>query len=679
MSGFFGVFNRNGKAVEKKVVQSLLEASSYWRPDESGTWTEGPVAFGHTMLWNTPESKYEHLPLNNDLIVLTMDARIDNREALAGEIELPDRPLSEIGDSEFIAGAYARWGVECPKHLLGDFAFALWDKRRQRLFCARDHVGVKQFYYHLSDDLFLFGNDLRSLVAYPDLSQKISKKAVANYLANHQLLSNTLTFFEAFEKLPPAHTLTISSSGSDLKSYWGLEDVPRVTFTDAREASEKLRVLIEEAVRARLRSDFPIASHLSGGLDSSSIAAVTAKELAGTGKKLIAFNWLHKPQTPRESSDIEWMNSARVAQMYGIEHSYVPLTREGMLEAMKARDIAFGETAPFWYEYPVREAVQSRGCRTVLSGWGGDELASYHGRSFFCEMFLKGKWLTLFKEYQAMTAGKKNPLRFILGHSYFKIAVPLLPARLQCKLPKLRCLENDPEFANRSSFNRHELFEEKSKLSLYPGRTVRADMLAHWKNSYLQSRIESWASASLQNRLEYSYPLLDKRIIELALNIPARFYRQNGKGRYLFTKAIETLLPPEVSAVQKIREPLRVERLATLMAEALWNLHNEHALKSTNHFVDSQRLIAEIERKNEVFDTMESLLTLQAMESAGSLLLSEKINQDVARPSPLSAPGKNPLFVPFTESLFNFGSFHGFLVSFFILLSICYILYNFVR
>jgi len=145
VSGIFGVFNRNTKRVNKDTINIMLDAMSYWESDDHGIWINGTVAFGHTMLWNTPESKYEHLPLEKNAYVLTMDARIDNRDELAKELVLPDLPLEKIGDSEFILSAYRKWGEDCPKYLLGDFAFAIWDGNKRQLFCARDHVGIKQW------------------------------------------------------------------------------------------------------------------------------------------------------------------------------------------------------------------------------------------------------------------------------------------------------------------------------------------------------------------------------------------------------------------------------------------------------------------------------------------------------------------------------------------------------
>lgn len=142
MSGIFGILNRSGKLVDKQIINSMLDAMSYWNPDDSGTWMDGPVAFGHAMLWNTPESKLEHLPNRQNAYVITMDARLDNREELAEKLEMVDRPMYQITDSDFILSAYHKWGEECPKYLLGDFAFAIWDKKKQQMFCTRDHIGI---------------------------------------------------------------------------------------------------------------------------------------------------------------------------------------------------------------------------------------------------------------------------------------------------------------------------------------------------------------------------------------------------------------------------------------------------------------------------------------------------------------------------------------------------------
>ena len=196
MSGIFGIFNRNGEPVEEKIINAMLNAMSYWEPDDKGTLVAGSVALGHTMLWNTPESKLEHLPNRQEHLVITMDARLDNREELVQKLEMTDRALEQITDSDFILAAYSKWGEACPKYLLGDFAFAIWDEKKQQLFCARDHIGIKSFYFHLNDDMFVFSNDIRGVITHHDVSKVMNDEAVAIYLKKGELWHPAMTFFE---------------------------------------------------------------------------------------------------------------------------------------------------------------------------------------------------------------------------------------------------------------------------------------------------------------------------------------------------------------------------------------------------------------------------------------------------------------------------------------------------
>jgi asparagine synthase (glutamine-hydrolysing) len=142
--------------VEPPTLERMLESVAYRGPDGVGMWSEGPVGLGHRMLHTTPESLHEKLPLvdRTEDLFLTADARIDNRDELIAALGLTGRAREEITDGELILGAYERWGERCPERLLGDFAFAIWDRRKQTLFCTRDHFGVKQLYYYRSDRIW---------------------------------------------------------------------------------------------------------------------------------------------------------------------------------------------------------------------------------------------------------------------------------------------------------------------------------------------------------------------------------------------------------------------------------------------------------------------------------------------------------------------------------------------
>lgn len=626
MSGIFGVFNRNGESVSVAVLQDMQEAMAYWEPDTSGLWHQDTVGLGHAMLWNTPESKLERLPSEQAGLVISMDARLDNRDELVQELGLTDKPLEQIRESEFILAAYQKWGEDCPRYLIGDFAFVVWDEKKQQLFCARDHVGVKQFYFCTTKESFAFSNDLKGLAAHPLVSGEISDEAVANYLVNHQLKSPTLSFFEGVEKLPPAHSLTISADEIQKKCYWRLEDTPRVKLRDIESYAAKLRELLEQAVHDRMRSAYPITSHLSGGLDSSSIAVIAARKLRETGKKLLAFNWLHEPDKEDDPEHYEWSNSRKISEAEGIEHHYVPLTVNIIYGHMKERTIFYGDSSTFWYEYPVREATQQSGSRTILSGWGGDELSSYDGQAYYADLVTQGRIIKVIKELRgrAEKQGENRTRRFI-GLLYRQVYLILIPRKLYRFMPRARNAQRQaPPFVKEAFMPAiQKELNKKTALSMQAQSTIRKHMQAFWQNGHIQARITSWASAAISNRLEYSYPLLDKRILEFAIGLPAECFVKNDIQRYLFRNAAEGLLPDELLWGNAKAESKRVERLLSLLVSA-WKLvvHDGAHVTKENRYLYNRKLVIFVEGMNQITMDRDSIMAARRTETSMGLFIS---------------------------------------------------------
>ncbi len=594
MSGIYGVLNRHKEAVKTSILEAMAEGNVYWNPDEKKLSHEGHVVLGHSMLWNTPESKYEHLPLQEDAYILTMDARLDNREALMLELDLPDVPLAQMGDSAFILAAYKKWGETCPEQLLGDFAFAIWDKQKQSLFCARDHIGIKQFYYHLSDALFVFANDLKGLVAHPDIKQDIDDKAVANYMIYKQLNSKTRTFFSAIKKLEAGHSMCVKADSISTTCYWRLEDAPKVTLPNIDAYVKALRALLEEAVYCRMRTAYPLTSHLSGGVDSSAIAVIVARKLKEKGEKLLAFNWIHEPDSNQEQEEIEWAYSQRIAKAEGIEHHYVALSAENIERFMQQRDVRYGESASFWYEYPIRKKVHSHGSRTLLSGWGGDEFASYSGKAYFSDLFLKLKWGKL---YKALNCHPKNKgLRKLKNWAsivYTKIVLRLVPKTLYCKMPGNDCFNDDFSYVSTRFASTLKKEQKKPRiLTMQAKPTIKGHMLAYWQYGHLHCRVESWAAAARTHALEYAYPLLDKRIVEFMYGVPPECFVVDGKYRYIFRKAVEDLLSKEILwDTHKYQELNRVNRLLEMQTSWMKSLAKKKLQNGlTSKYIDTEKL-----------------------------------------------------------------------------------------
>src|SRR5581483_3512479 len=169
MSGILGIFHRDGKPVDPEDLGKLVDALRFRGPDEQRTWIDGNLAFGHTLLRTTWESEHEHQPFTLDGTTwLVCDARLDQRDELIASLGVDSQaPHLQLSDAELILRAYQRWGEGCVHHLLGEFAFAIWDAPARKLFCARDHLGLRPFYYAQLGETFIFSNDLRCLRHYP--------------------------------------------------------------------------------------------------------------------------------------------------------------------------------------------------------------------------------------------------------------------------------------------------------------------------------------------------------------------------------------------------------------------------------------------------------------------------------------------------------------------------------
>ncbi|MGA9381234.1 MAG: asparagine synthase-related protein, partial [Phormidium sp.] len=272
MSGIVGIINRDEKPINPDLLQRMTEFMSYRGPDAQQIWLEGNVGFGHTMLRTTKESLAEKQPFSLDEKVwITADARIDGRGELIEKLEIKDN-INVVTDVELILRAYLVWGEDCVQYLLGDFAFGIWDEREQKLFCARDHFGVKPFYYAEVGNGLIFSNTLNCLRVHPGVSDELNDLAIADFLLFGLNLEFDTTTFADIQRLPPAHCLTWSKERRQIKRYWTLPTDGYIRYKQASEYVEHFQELMEKAVGDRLRTN-QVGMFMSGGLDSSTLAA----------------------------------------------------------------------------------------------------------------------------------------------------------------------------------------------------------------------------------------------------------------------------------------------------------------------------------------------------------------------------------------------------------------------
>lgn len=380
MSGIVGILNTDGAPVDGRLLRRMTGFMASCGPDRQELWADDNVGFGHAMLRTTRESQSERQPLSLDgCLWITADARIDGRADLVRKLEATaDRELAAATDPELILHAYRAWGDGCLEHLIGDFSFAIWDGAARRLFCARDHFGVKPFYYAEVEGALVFGNTLNCLRRHPRVSAELNDLAVGDFLLFGYNQEADTTTFADIRRLPPAHCLTWAQGRKRVARYWTLPVDGRVRYKKERDYVEHFKVLWRAAVSDRLRAG-RVAVSMSGGLDSPSIAA-TAKSLLAErseGGDLRAFTMVYDRLIP----DVERPFATTAAQTIGIPIDFHVLDDYKLFEGWDQPGAQPPE--PTWFplsalviDHLKRIAAYSR---VMLSGDGGDavQLFSY--------------------------------------------------------------------------------------------------------------------------------------------------------------------------------------------------------------------------------------------------------------------------------------------------------------
>src|SRR6056297_149102 len=549
MSSICGIYKRNKAKVEEKEMNLMLQQLNYWEADYTEKTTQGNIGFGHLMLYNTPESKHEQVPYcdNEPGLIIAADVRIDNREELLQKLNLAG--ATDLPNSQIILEAYKKYQNKCLDHMVGAFAFAIWDEKKKELFCARDHIGFKPFYYHLKNEFFIFGSELKHIVEYPGVDKSINEQFIADALTTLKSESDQ-TFYKAIKKLPPAHYLLVKPESYEFRRYWDLGPKKEIRYATEQEYIDHFKRLLDEAVKCRLRSAYPVGAELSGGIDSSAVTGFASQfgEISTFSHTLP--DWALDKHFPYED---ERRFIDQVNQYCHIKNSYaVTGEEEGILKTLKrGLRINQGVVQSFLGQFSdaLYKKAQRTGTRTLLSGFGGDELVSYKGGGVFLEYAYKLKYLKLLKEvtYKRSLLSSTKQLLTSLASADLFLLKKMAGLHSGYKTPLwahdiYNVLFLDKDFLKR--MNIKERFYNRKKLPNDP--TVRMRQYRRFHYSYFPGRLENCFASAQAQQVEYRYPLLDKRLLEFYLALPAEMKRKYGWGRYILRKSMEGLLPPEI-------------------------------------------------------------------------------------------------------------------------------------
>jgi asparagine synthase (glutamine-hydrolysing) len=553
MSAITGFWHLDGRPAGSAELQRMLHRLSHRGPGE-GAWCGGAVALGHRLLHTTPESLRETLPLveRGGGLALTADARIDNRQELMDALPGSARPARDAPDSALILAAYRTWGVHCVAHLVGDFAFALWDDAKGHLFCARDHFGVKPFYYHHQPGrLFAFATEIKGMLALPQVPRRLDETRVADYL-QWSLDDQEITFYEDIVRLPPAHTLVVTRERLTLQRYWSLDPEREVRLGSNRAYAEAFREVFTQAVGSRLRSAFPVGSSLSGGLDSSSIVC-TARELMRkhAGGRLHTFSLVFNDLPQCDESPF----IGAVLDGGGLVPHRIRGDRLSPLEELD-RYLTCEDGASWVFNmclhWAMHRSAAEHGVRVFLDGLGGDEVVC-HGIGRLPELVRSGRLpelavsvIRLGRHYGQSPAGilKRRAIRPLLP----PVALRLWAAS-RGRLPPASGPPPVRPLVARAFAERIGLEARLRRLDrshpATPG-TLRGSHCAALTAGINSAGFESIDPVAAAFSVEPRYPFYDRRLVEFCLALPGEQKLRWGWTRFVLRQAMAGTLPETV-------------------------------------------------------------------------------------------------------------------------------------
>ena len=582
MTMICGLWRRCGAAEGLAVMLDALPEPPRAADRE---WTDGTMALGCRERAQADQSGRPPLSDAESGLAVTASVRLDNRSELCNALGLPRAAEADFSDSELILRAYRRWGPACPEHLLGDYAFAVWDVRRETLFCVRDHIGGKPFYFARTPRGFAFASEIGSVLAAPEVDPRLDETAITDRLPpNPKNRFDERTFYRAVRRLLPGHSLTVDSGGLRVERWWRPEEAPAVSLASDDECAEAFLALYARAVRDCLRAPVPIGAHLSSGLDSSSVAVLAARELRRQGRSPPhIFSWHPAPGDASGTSRdaLEYGRIRAVCRQEDMAPIWCPPTRRDAVAFLR-RDLTLGQiTGAVFMEAAVQRRATELGVGVILSGWGGDDAASFNGRGFYERLLLSGRLVRLWRE---VSARSRHPLAYILA----RVALRLVYPRASYLVKHIRQQRQWPSLPLLAQFDATRFIG------------VRETQLACLLSWHIGLRAEGWGEAGARLGVEYRYPLLDRRLLRFVLGLPPHMYRRGPWSRWIMRQALRTVLPDEVLWNRRKEEPAIDEARNRAMVEAIPEIRRLLASRSAppgrSPYLDMGRLMASLDR-----------------------------------------------------------------------------------
>ncbi|MCI1640070.1 MAG: asparagine synthase-related protein [Bacteroidales bacterium] len=534
-------------ALGEDVITKMLAASDYWNPDATSLAgnTTGTCCLAKASLFNTKLSKSDNVFTDEQTgSIISANARIDNRIELFRKLNIGNH---DIPDGELILRSYFKWGRECPKYLYGDFAFIIWDEEKQKVYCARDHFGVKVLLYAREDIGIMLSNEPNSFFTSGWLKKEIKESWLVKHLWGLGLNSEPFeTAYEGLDIVPAAHYMEIDSNGTVIiKSYWKLADNRQWQNMSDEDLLSEFERRFRHAVEMRMESDYPLAFQLSEGLDSNGIAGIGATMKPDVPIYTLSYDCVELTDKTRPVWGKTYEDISEMLNMHDNLHPIWTSRCEPNDDKDKLTAYIAGTFALRRYWLWHCRLAHQKGARVLMSGWGGDHCVSTYGDFYEDELFNALKFRQvhkLFKDKQKRGSGR-NPYKawmFLL----MKHFVPPLSWWYNRISP---CLEHSLWQRSGYSVLKKEYIKRyrlKASLKAYiNGYSNFYSIKAHHRRELFYVGVERQLIDSelcaRMFRLEFRFPMFDVPLVEFAYNLPSSLKIRNGVERYAFRQIIK--------------------------------------------------------------------------------------------------------------------------------------------
>ncbi len=541
-----GIYRLDGAKAGDYLRAMVAQMTEARRTPLLKQWNAGSVALA-VLDFSARADVPTTLPQQDNTLIVA-DVRLDDPAALRKAVCASDG----ISEDALLLALLKKYGPADLDRALGDFAFASWDRDKQILTCGRDIFGIRPIaYVYQEGKLFAFASLPKALHTSGIVAKTIDEDAIIRRMARVWCEHDSL--IAGIKRLPAAHYLEVSHEGLALTRYWQVNRAAIGTHDcSPQQAAKEMRQLVDQAIRSRLPRTCRIGAHLSGGLDSSAITVLAARQLRETGRTLWAYSFLDRQRNDVSLVDESSFVSAVVQQENDINWNPIrptggPLPAPGeFIDPDKMRPLN-----PDDPENAVCAHAEAQEIGLILSGWGGDEAATFGGNGALAELFLRGRWRTLAREIAALSRERGWPrFRVFRNEVVSRLCHATLPA------PMLRLVKRALGRKD-NSYLRTLLYEflssdARQRLAVLPetwinltadGRENRWRLIT---SPLIAERAEVWAQIGARYGLAFAFPLLDRRVVEFALSLPSELFLREGFRRRVFRDAMAGILPERI-------------------------------------------------------------------------------------------------------------------------------------